>query len=109
MKPARVVRFDTDVPGGERRTMRVTGSFAIVATVVILALGLAAGAASADNIYPVIDLGTLGGSSSNAYGLNNAGWTVGESVDGSGNWHAFRYANGAMEDLGTLGGTISQA
>ncbi len=54
------------------------------------------------------DLGSLG-TSSEAYALNNNGVVVGWSQLASGGWHAFRYDNAAMEDLGTLGGPSSQA
>ncbi len=50
------------------------------------------------------DLGTLGGSDSYAYGINDSGQIVGGSYTSSGDYHAFLYANGAMADLGTLGG-----
>jgi probable HAF family extracellular repeat protein len=42
--------------------------------------------------------------------MNSAGQVVGESeVAGSGDRHAFYYSAGVMTDLGTLGGSESQA
>jgi probable HAF family extracellular repeat protein len=63
----------------------------------------------------MIDLGTLGGTTSTAYGINDLGQVVGQSTTGIGGPnHAFLYtgipgAGGAMVDLGTLGGTYSRA
>lgn len=65
----------------------------------------------------MVDLGTLGGGASYAYGVSADGLVVvGSSatnvpIDGSGGiWHAFRWTSeGGMVDLGTLGGASSQA
>ena len=49
------------------------------------------------------DLGTLGGPSSYAYGVNDAGQVVGSSnVIGPDGAHAFVYRDGAMRDLNDL-------
>ena len=61
------------------------------------------------------DLGTLGGSQSNGYGINSSGQVTGfASTGGDVESHAFVWtptisngASGTMLDLGTLGGTIS--
>jgi probable HAF family extracellular repeat protein len=65
----------------------------------------------------VTDLGTLGGFNSQANDINDAGQIVGNSETASasgteefytGPTHAFLYEQGAMKDLGTLGGTVSR-
>ncbi|GBL45309.1 PKD domain protein [Sulfuriferula multivorans] len=60
--------------------------------------------------YTVTNLGTLSGSYSGAYSINDAGQVVGQSnVAANTVVHAFLYQNGAMTDLGTLGGSNSIA
>ena len=58
----------------------------------------------------MLDLGTLGGSTSLAFGVNDAGQVVGAAAT-AGNLasHAFLYSRGRMTDVGTLGGHISVA
>jgi probable HAF family extracellular repeat protein len=48
------------------------------------------------------DLGTLGGSSASAYGINAACQVVGQSLTSFGSYHAFLWQNGTMTDLNTL-------
>lgn len=55
------------------------------------------------------DLGTLGGTESYAYGINDAGVVVGWATTADTKGHAFRYSGGVMTDLGTLGGWSSLA
>jgi probable HAF family extracellular repeat protein len=55
------------------------------------------------------DLGTLGGSGSQANGINASGQVVGGSATSSGSYHSFLYSKGTMTDLNTLGGTFSMA
>jgi probable HAF family extracellular repeat protein len=60
--------------------------------------------------YKVIDLGTLGGSLSIAFGINDRGFVEGFStVPGDASLHAFVWHDGVMVDLRTLGGPNSQA
>jgi probable HAF family extracellular repeat protein len=55
--------------------------------------------------YTITDLGTLGGGSSQAFGINKKGQVVGQS-----SYHAFSWEDGTMTDLGTLvGGQQSSA
>lgn len=53
------------------------------------------------------DLGTLGGSESYGYGINDANEVTGQSSTSTGQTHAFVHKNGSMLDLGTLGGGYS--
>jgi probable HAF family extracellular repeat protein len=55
------------------------------------------------------DLGTLGGSTSVAFGINNAGAIVGRSQNAAGQQRAFLLIDGTWTDLGTLGGTQAEA
>lgn len=66
----------------------------------------------------MMNLGTLGGigtgpvpySYSIAWGINNAGQVIGESLSTDNNYRAFLYSNGTMTNLGTqLGGVSSSA
>src|SRR5437764_68642 len=56
----------------------------------------------------ITDLGTLGGSFSSPFALNDAGRVVGWSAIATGEYHAFLWANDVMTDLGTLGGNWSE-
>ena len=60
-------------------------------------------------LYFVTDLGTLGGLTSVANGINNKGQVVGSADTTNGSGHAFLYDSGHMTDLGTLGGSTSGA
>jgi probable HAF family extracellular repeat protein len=71
---------------------------------------LLAGATRVQAEYIVTDLGTFGGPTSMAFGINDAGQVVGSAdVPGGRNQHAFVYGGGRMTDLGTFGAESSYA
>jgi probable HAF family extracellular repeat protein len=80
-------------------------------TVVALLVALSGETAVAISPYHITDLGTLGGTYSQARGINIHGDVVGSSTTTSGDEHAFLYHDGAMTDLGVLysGDTSSQS
>ena len=57
----------------------------------------------------LMDLGTLGGDSSGAIGINESGQVVGWSAGSNGALHAFRYKNGLMINLDAHGTNQSMA
>jgi probable HAF family extracellular repeat protein len=88
---------------------------------------VATSAAAATTTYTITNLGSLGGGSGNGLAVNNNGQVTGYSYTSQqipvdcppqkygqpkhcyiNPYHAFLYSNGAMTDLGTLGGTNSQ-
>jgi probable HAF family extracellular repeat protein len=79
-------------------------------------LGLIAGSldgvASLDDNGSLVTIGTLGGKMSEATSVNNAGQTVGRSMDASGNpeaWRAFLWRDRQLLDLGAFGDGYSEA
>lgn len=85
----------------------------ILTTVAVGSL-LAALATAQTPSYTVTDLGTLGGTYSYSYGINNAGWVSGgaatQSQTGGVYQTAFLWSRGQMINLGTLpGGSNSEA
>ena len=51
----------------------------------------------------MIDLGSFGGTSGDATFMNDAGEVVGSmNLPGDQTWHAFRWKDGKLRDLGTL-------
>jgi len=73
------------------------------------ALGMLVSASNAQAWpYTVIDLGTLGGTSSAATAINATGQVTGSATTSNGAEHAFLYSSdGGMIDLGSLGGKNS--
>jgi len=59
--------------------------------------------------YTITDLGSLGGSASQAFGINDKGQVVGTSNINPLTSHAFLWDNGTMTNLGDLGGQGSFA
>jgi probable HAF family extracellular repeat protein len=54
------------------------------------------------------EMGTLGGTNCEAYGINDSGQVAGFSETAAGTNHAFLFSNGTMNDLGVLArGTVS--
>lgn len=94
-------RRDLQMPAGINNFGQIAGTTAYAAQ-----YNLDAYLMSFENI---VYLGTLGGTSSVAYGINDSGQVTGYSTTISEKAHAFRYSNGIMSDLGTLGGPTSQA
>jgi len=87
-----------------RLTLRKTLTLVAVAAVALWGAHVAQAVS-----YEVIDLGTLGGPTSQANAINNAGQVVGKADLASGASHAFVWENAPMLDLGTLGGANSSA
>src|SRR6185503_8338083 len=106
--------------GGDHRPSRYTGAYfapvmkkenimnkiRMMSILVILALIFNVSPAYA--AYTLTDLGTLGGSTSGALAINEAGQVVGlASIAGDVENHAFVWEGGVMTDLGTFGGSYT--
>jgi probable HAF family extracellular repeat protein len=77
---------------------------AILFVLVGLAAVVAARPTHAQVNYSVTDLGTLGGNSSDAEGINGSGQIVGNATTDGGRTEAFLYSNNSMQSLGILSG-----
>jgi probable HAF family extracellular repeat protein len=62
-------------------------------------------------MYTIKDLGTLGGTYSSAYSINDSGQVVGRSKISNGAYHAFLHSGGQMQDLhsGPISGFVWSA
>ena len=90
-------------------------SFALIIAITVVAalalpIRLAAQEQGKQPRYSLIDLGTLGGTSSVAYSSNNRGWVAGTAtLAGNTAQHALLWRMETKTDLGTLGGPNSTA
>lgn len=85
-------------------------AIAMVVSCVPVALGVRpASAQPASEEHSITDLGTLGGSCSQAVAINDRGQVVGWSDTAIEGVHAFLWEKGKMTDLGILGGGFNYA
>jgi probable HAF family extracellular repeat protein len=80
-------------------------ALALIATATMFMQGPRA--AAAPGPYILTNLGTLGGLSAQAHDVNTAGQVAGYATNTNNQARAFGWQNGAMSDLGTLGGSAS--
>ena len=93
---------------GGRRWIRRLGRLTAHFLVAGFLIGVASSSVAAN--YTYIDLGTLGGRDSRAFGINNFGSVVGFSaLPGDLYSHAALWTTSSRTDLGTLGGAFSAA
>ena len=76
-------------------------------TIFSIAMLLGTGIAMAGPIYTIADLGTLGGDSAQAFGLNSTGQAVGAASNTSGYTHAVSWPGSGLTDL-TVGTSASE-
>lgn len=81
----------------------------LAALVALLLVAVGEAAPATPGRWVITDLGTLGGSGSDAYSINDRGQIVGSAETKAGRRHAVLWENGKVRDLGTLGGPNSQA
>src|SRR5262245_48058047 len=77
---------------------RRRAGWATVALLCLLAHRASVSAATAPR-YTVQELGTLGGATSRAFGINDAGQVVGSTTSASNGSRAFRWTKGTMLDI----------
>jgi probable HAF family extracellular repeat protein len=95
------VRPTLDFRGRTHKIARCGGQKCAAAVLLVAAPSPASAAA---RTYTAVDLGTLGGTTSGAAAMNDAGQVVGHAQTAAGQTHAFRWQRGVMTDLGTLPG-----
>jgi probable HAF family extracellular repeat protein len=95
---------------GAIQIQKFSRSIAIILILMNSVFVLSVSMAWSSVLYSITDLGTLGGTYSNAIRINNFGVIVGmAATNGDLATHAFKWTNAVMTDLGTLGGTYSSA
>src|SRR5688572_15962533 len=92
--------------------MRKTHRLVRVIALAVMTLGIANVPAALAAPGDIHNLGTLGGTYSEGWGVNDAGQVAGASYFSDNTYRAFRYSGtpgsgGAMADLGSLGGAYS--
>ena len=105
-----VLHFSAPKPALRREKMKSRTLMCITAMAWFAALAIPLQLTAQQARYTVTDFGTLGGTFSEADGINNRGSVEGTStLPGDTTLHAFLWRNGVMTDLGTLGGPNSVA
>jgi probable HAF family extracellular repeat protein len=100
----------TALPEGISASIAATAGGWVVGTLASSGRASGGGHAFVAASGAIHDLGTLGGTSSLAHAVNEAGLVVGAAALASGEVHAFSWKDGVMIDLGTLAGqTFSEA
>ena len=85
-----------------------TSSRAIASCVAVFALAVSIPTHTRASEWSIRDLGSLGGPFSAAYGINDKGVVVGDSLIDREHTHAFLFRDGQMENIGTLGASWSR-